>query len=202
MKESGNENKSLAFILKYFRLGTIASAEVKKYERSRKRILNLSLGMVIGSENIHYKILYTEEEIVYNSISWENDKYNSKKESNNKNVKKDRKSTILEKIEFINNTIKEFNEYYGEGVNITILTTFDDDIRLITKKIDNIVFEIIDKKILNNIIKDNKIDNDIFYKKVMEFKKREFKSIVDVKKKINNMINPIKYNKYTEDIEY
>ncbi|NFG59317.1 hypothetical protein FC778_11525 [Clostridium botulinum] len=202
MKESGNENKSLAFILKYFRLGTIASAEVKKYERSRKRILNLSLGMVIGSENIHYKILYTEEEIVYNSISWANDKYNSKKESNNKNVKKDRKSTILEKIEFINNTIKEFNEYYGEGVNITILTTFDDDIRLITKEIDNIVFEIIDKKILNNIIKDNKIDNDIFYKEVMEFKKREFKSIVDVKKKINNMINPIKYNKYTEDIEY
>lgn len=34
----------------------------------------------------------------------------------------------------------------------------------------------------------------------MEFKKREFKSIVDVKKKINNMVNPTKYNKYMEEI--
>ena len=200
MKEISNKSKSFELILKYFHLGTISSVEVKKYERSKKRILNVNLGMMIGAEYIHYRILYTEEDIVYNSISWANDKSNSKKESNNKNVKKDRKSTILEKIEFINYTIKEFNEYYGEDANITILTTFDEDIRLITKKIDTIVFEIIDKKILNDIIKDNKIDNDIFFKEAMEFKKREFKSIVDVKKKINNMVNPTKYNKYMEEI--
>lgn len=163
MKEISNKSKSFELILKYFHLGTISSAEVKKYERSKKRILNVNLGMIIGAEYIHYRILYTEEDIVYNSISYGKDRRNNKYTSitNNKN---NRKSTILEKMEFINNTIKEFNEYYGENANITILTTFDEDIRLITKKIDTIVFEIIDKKILNDIIKDNKIDNDIFFK--------------------------------------
>ena len=66
--------------------------------------------------------------------------------------------------------------------------------------IDLNVLGVLDHKITINIIKDNKIDNDIFFKEAMEFKKREFKSIVDVKKKINNMVNPTKYNKYMEEI--
>lgn len=189
MEEVVDKDNSIAFILKYINLGTISSAEVPKYERSKKRILNVSLGMIIGAENIHYNVLYTEEDIVYNSISWGKVKSDTIYKDNNKDLKKDRKSTIAEKIEFISNTIEEFNKYYSKDTNFIILTTFDEDIKSIAKKIDRISFEIVDKNNFNYIIENNEIDNDVFYKKASDFDKKEFKSMKDVMNKVNNMIN-------------
>ncbi|ACD52316.1 hypothetical protein DVV91_12350 [Clostridium botulinum] len=177
-----NDEKNLVFILKYFSLGTIDATEIRRYERSKKKKINVTLGMIIGGDNIHYNVLYTEEEIIKKNFSLTKTEYEL-------NTKQDRKSTLVEKVKFINDIITEFNQYYDNDTEKIILTVHDSDIEYINKKIRDITFHNISEKELNSIIIGNRIQNDIFYYNSKHFKVREFKSLVEVKEKVKKLIS-------------
>lgn len=174
MSNIKHEKEERKFILKYFNLGTIDSTEIRRYERSKKKKLNVTLAMIIGVKNIHYNVLYTEEKITYNRLI---------------DGKQSRTSTILEKINFINKTLDEFNQYYDDTSENTIVTIFDDDINKISAKVKDIKFDIVSKEVLNSTVVKNKINEDIFYKSVLEFRKKDFNSIVKVKKQVNRLLH-------------
>jgi hypothetical protein len=161
-------------MLKYFNLGTIDNIEIKRYERSKKKKLNVILAILIGGENIHYNVLYTEEKIVYNKAL---------------NGKQSRTSTIKEKINFINKSLKEFEQYYDNNAENIIITTYDDDISKISSKVTSVKFDIVDKDVFSSIIKDNKIDEDIFYSSVMKARKKDFVSVVEVRDKLKKLLH-------------
>jgi len=173
MSDVKNEKKERKFLLKYFNLGTIDSIEVKRYERSQKEKLNVTLAMIIGEENIHYNVLYTEEKITYNMLT---------------DGKQSRTSTINEKIDFINKTLDEFNKYYGYNFENIIVTVYDNDIRKISDKVKNIRFDVVSKAVFDSEINESKIKEDVFYSGAMDIRKKHFKSIAKVKTKINKML--------------
>lgn len=162
------------FMLKYFNLGTINNIEIKRYERSKKKKLNVILAMLIGEENIHYNVLYTEEKIVYNKVLDGN---------------QSRTSTIKEKINFISKSLEEFKQYYDNNAENVIITTYDDDISNIGSKETSVKFDIVNKDVFSSIIKDNKIDEDIFYSSVMKERRKDFVSVVEVIDKIKKLVH-------------
>lgn len=165
MSDVKNKKKERKLLLQYFNLGTIDSIEVERYERSQKEKLNVTLAIIIGEEMTNYTVLYTEEKITYNMLT---------------DGKQSRTSTINEKIDFINKTLDAYNKYYGYNFENIIVTVYDNDIRKISDKVKNIRFDVVSTMVFDSEINESKINEETFYIKAMDIRKKHFKSIAKV----------------------